>query len=313
MHHPIESREPKALKPHPLHRAHVPVPDKASPEWSAFIETVRNDARIRVPLLITKAGFVVDGWWRREAAVDLHLAEVPVQLCDDHEAALLIVETLTARKQMTRGAAVYLALGLLPEYASASEARRLKNKAAQRATTEQTIKVPSTGHLREEGSQRYLAERWGVGKGTIIQAETVRAKLHDLKEFTRWTGPGEGCLDAVIEKGQHAAVQARLRAEFEPLLFNGEKSLWTILQAVAGRLSTTLKPKIVQLEMVFGEKLDALFDGLLPKPAAAQAVIEEKLAGHDDLESLERIVRLGTGMAEAAQARIDTLTRQKSA
>lgn len=311
MNHTPETRDPKSLKRHALHKAHVPAPDKKSPEWGAFLETVRNDGRIRNRIKITKDGLVMDGWWRREAAVDLQLEEVPVEVGDEGEAALLIVETLTARKQMTRGAAVYLALGLLPEYATAAEARRLKNKAGQRSTLEKPInpKVASTGHP-EDGSRRYLAERWGCAKATVDQAAIVRDTLHNPKVFSEWAKK----LDAVLPKGGEAQLQAQIRAEMEPLLFNGEKSLWKILPAVAGRLSTVDKPKTVQMELVFGEKVDALFDlAHMPKHAAAQAVIEEKLSDQDDIESLERIVKLGTGMAEAAQARIVQLKKTKAA
>ena len=241
MTHPIETRDPHQIRTrHPLHKVHVPPPDKKSAEWVAFLETVRNDGRIRVAISITKDGQVIDGWWRREAAHDLQLDGIPCVVVDDGEAALLIVETLTARKQMTRGAAVYLALGMLADYAVASEARRLRNKSSQRTTGEKplTPKVSGTGQ-REEGSVRYLAERWGCGRDAVAQAINVRAHLHDSATFAAWVKQ----LDPKLPKGGLPELQASLRAEFEPLLFNGEKSLWTILQAAAGRLSTEDKPK----------------------------------------------------------------------
>lgn len=308
MNHTIETRDPHQVRTrHSLHKAHVPPPDKKSAEWAAFLETVRNDGRIRVAISITKDGQVIDGWWRREAAHDLQLDGIPCEVVDDAEAALLIVETLTARKQMTRGAAVYLALGMLADYATAANARRLKNRAAQRTTGEEQIdsKLPSTGH----GASRNLAARWGCAHGTVDQARLVRAHLHDGPTFADWLKK----INARPPEGGAAKLQAALRAEFEPLLFNGEKSLWTILQAAGGRLSTADKPKNVQLEMNFGLKLDALFGGDMPKPSAAQAVIEEKLQDNDDIEALERIVKFGQMTADAAQARIAELKKIRAA
>jgi len=225
---PLDSRAPNKLRRHPLHRAHVPAPDRQSPEWAAFVETVRADGRVREPLHITTDGLVMDGWWRREAASDLQLAEVPCQVDDPHEAALLIVETLTARKQMTRGAAAYLALGLLAEYSTAAERRRLRNAAAGRTTAEEPLFSTEQG-----GTYRYLAARFGVALGTLDKAREVRAFLHEPKELKTWLGRN----NLLKDHPDVAKTQAALRAEFEPLLFNGEKSLWKVLQAIAGRLT----------------------------------------------------------------------------
>lgn len=242
----IESRDPKPLRRHPLHTAHVPAPDKESPEWGAFVETVRNDGRVRVAITATKDGLVIDGWWRREAAVDLQLDQVPTEVVEQDEAALLIVETLTARKTMTRGAAVYLAIGMLPDYARAHDARRQRNVIAQKTTTEEALsgRVGSTAH---PDSSRYLAKRWGCGRKTVDQARLVRDTLHDPKTFAAWLKDTLHHRTADSEK-----LRLEFVAELEPLLFSGEKSLWTILQSVAGRFSFRKDAIEEQLDLFAG-------------------------------------------------------------
>jgi hypothetical protein len=232
------SRDPRSLRRAPLHKTHVPAPDKDSPQWAAFIETVRADGRVRVPVVITPGGLVADGWWRAEAARDLQLETIPCEEVPEQEAALIIVESLTARKQMTRGATVYLALGLLESYADAAEARRLRNVTAQRTTGEQRIDQKSLSSTPQAAGEysptlRYLGERWGVDHKTIFQARLVHRCLHDPKNFALW-------MKNIGVKGtpdDFAKSQAAIRAEFEPLLYNGDKSLWAILQAAAGRLT----------------------------------------------------------------------------
>jgi len=246
MHEPkIEFRDPVTLRRHPTHKAHVPEPDKDSEEWKGFVETLRADGRVREPLRITKDGLVMDGWYRREGAKDLQFDSVPCIVDDESEAALLMVETLTARKQMTRGAAVYLALGAMEEYAAAAERRRHRNLAARRKTTEQPVEGRVSG-TRQPGSIRYLAERWGCNHDTVHKAMQIRATLHDPKEFARWITKD---LELQIPEGDQRKIQADLRAEMEPLLFNGQKSLWSILQAAGGRLSTVDRPKVTRQQL----------------------------------------------------------------
>lgn len=246
----IELRDPNSLRRHPLHKAHIPPPDKGSPRWQAFADTVHADGRIITPIITTQDGLVMDGWSRREAAHDLQFEEVPCEVRDASEAPLFLVESLTARKQMTRGAAVYLALGLLPDYARACEDRRVRNVAAQRTTNE--AKLGGKDVIGTDHACRYLAQRWGCGVNTIVQARLVRALLHDPKAFIEWAKSDVGLHQGPQSEARRdpEKVMAALRAEFEPLLFNGEKSLWTILQAIAGRFAGARKePEQEQLEL----------------------------------------------------------------
>lgn len=304
----ISSKDPKSLKRHPLHKAHVPSPDKETPEWKAFSDAVHADGRIKVPLFVTPAGFVTDGWWRREAAVDWNLGEVPVAIHDDAEAAIDLVEGLTARKQMTRGAAVYLAIGLITEYARACENRRHRNQISKRTTNEQRIDPKGLLIGTDHTSCRYLAERLGCGANTVVQARLVRSHLHDLKIFSAWLKS----LEVKAPADRHAQMQEGLRAEIEPLLFNGEKSLWTVLQAAAGRLTTKDQPKRPGADAVeqLAEGLSKVFKRALALEEADDAgpAILHVVSAISAEEELERIEAIGLALQRAAQRRAKELT-----
>jgi hypothetical protein len=297
----IELRDPRSLRRHPLPKAHLPAPDKKSPEWIAFADTVHADGRIIVPLIITADGFVMKGWRRREAASDFQFTEVPCIVESSDNAALFLVEGLTARTQMTRGAAVYLAVGVLGEYAKAANARAAGNGIKHRTTTEERIDpsgVRSTAHP----SNRYLAKRWGCGETTIRQAHLIRALFYDVKAFEGWCKAENG----LHLSPNHAArrepghAQEQLRALFEPLLFNGEKSLWEIRQAIAGRLTTEGgKPPSKQLELFTGA-FDTVAGRLrywdqftgADRQKAARAVADLVEAAPDDLAAvIEKALR----------------------
>jgi hypothetical protein len=298
-----EIRSTGSLKRHPLHKAKVAAPDKTSAEWAAFVETIRADGRIRDAVKITEDGLVMDGWWRVEAARDLCL-DVPCEINDAGEAALLIVESLTARKQMTRGATVYLALGMLAEYSHAAELRRLRNAGAKRVTGEESLKeLSGTGQglssTRQVGSIRYLATRWGVNHETVHQAMEVRKFLHDPKHFAQW------CEDHNVASDR---TQEDLRAEFEPLLFNGEKSLWKIIQAAAGALTTEGKPKRSKQLELFGDRFTDFITcaARLGEPCKARAVIDRELESLDE-ESLLATAAMGKEIQSRALARLKEL------
>lgn len=303
-----ELRDCGSLKRHPLHKAKVAAPDKHSADWAAFVETVRADGRIRDAVKITPDGLVMDGWWRVLAARDLQLGEVPCEINDPNEAALLIVESLTARKQMTRGATVYLALGMLQEYTDAAERRRLGNVAKGRKTNEQNVDAKAVlsplASTRQEGSIRYLAEWFGCDHETVRKAKEVRAFLHDPKNLGAWLR------DHDVEVESVEQTQEQLRAEFEPLLFNGEKSLWKILQAAGGRLSTEGMPKVEkQLELFEGRFNEFIATAIrLPDLNSARDGMDERFAMMD-IESLGKIAALGEQILRAAEARLKQLKK----
>jgi hypothetical protein len=107
---------------------------------------------------------------------------------------------------MTRGAAIYLALALLPEFVAAAETRRLANLKRGVKTGENPLFLPKSSNWTSESVQG-LCERWGVGHETFNRARQV----HEI-----------------------FAAQPEVKAEWEPRLLSGEKNLWNVLSAVGG-------------------------------------------------------------------------------
>jgi len=203
-----ERRDPFMLKLHPLAKR-LPDPNTKSAEWLSFIESVRIGG-IRENIVITPEGLILHGKARWMAAKALELHEVPVAVRLETEAALVVVESLLHCKHMTRGAAVYLAIGLMPEFVAAANARRLGNLKRGDKTPEIALKVPNVQNERSGDTDETVAElceRWGTNETEFRRAVRVR-KLFE---------------------------NPALKAEFEPDLLSGEKSLWNVESAIKGR------------------------------------------------------------------------------
>jgi hypothetical protein len=201
-------RETQGLRLHPLHRT-IPPADKKSPEWRALLGSVAAGG-ILYPLLGTTDGQIMDGAWRWEAAKTLDLPEVPYEIREEREAATIIVESLLHRKQMTRGAAVYLLLPGLREFLEGCENRRLANLRRGSKTHEIPLKVPNRSALQfgnGEPCVDELCRRLGISDRTFFRAVEVRKILE---------------------------ADPELKAELEPELLNGEKNLWNVLSYVGG-------------------------------------------------------------------------------
>jgi len=182
-----EYRDPHSLRLHKL-RKHFPAIDKEMPDWIALTDSVAASGVLQ-PLLITAEGLIADGGWRWEAAKDRQFKEVPVQIIPDESVGIVIAETLIARKQMTRGATVYLMMPIIKEVVQSSEIRRLANISNGRKTNEIELKPQcfsnaSNSHSGEaEESIKNLCIRWGVGKDTFRKAKIVWQWLNE-PEFT---------------------------------------------------------------------------------------------------------------------------------
>jgi len=315
----IEQRDPRALKRkrHPLHRDHVPSPDKETPEWKAFSDTVQADGKIPGLVRITKEGFVVDGWWSVEAACDWQFEHVPCTVVEDGDVALVIVESLTARKQMTRGAAVYLALGLLPEYARACESRRIRNLAAKRTTNESNLEEKCCKPGLQQDSTRALAERFGCSHTTVFLASEVRKYLHDLPTFSEWMKEMEEKKPASARTParEHQALQAALRAEFEAQLFNGETAIKAVLPAIAGRFSTARKPRDEEQLELFQSDLSAVCRRVLKMEDVddAHAAVLRVLSGITEESELNRLQTFAEELGTAAKKRANELAQKSVA
>lgn len=199
-------KDPAELRLHKL-QSHIPAPDKKSTEWVAFIDSIHAGGILH-PLIITTDGQIMDGGWRWRAAKQLEMAEVPCVMREESEAAVIITESLLHRKQMTRGAAVYLALSLVKEFVESAESRRLSNLKRGHKTREIPLKSPKDSNFPSENeSVQELCARWGVAVETYKRARLVH---------------------------QIFASKPDLKTEWEPKLLSGEKNLWNVLSAIGG-------------------------------------------------------------------------------
>jgi hypothetical protein len=202
----IVQKAPADLRLHRL-QANIPAPDRDSTEWVAFVDSIQNGGILQ-PLIITPDGQIMDGGWRWRAAKQLDLLEVPCLIRSESEAAVIITESLLHRKQMTRGAAVYLALSLVSDFVASAETRRLNNLKRGNKTREIPLFSPKSSNCSsEENRVVNLCERWGIAAETYNRARQVREIFEASPE---------------------------IKEEWEPKLLSGEKNLWNILSAVGG-------------------------------------------------------------------------------
>jgi hypothetical protein len=255
----IEHRDPKSLRLHKL-RKHFPPINKDSSDWIALTDSVAASGILQ-PLLITAEGFIADGGWRWEAAKDWQLKEVPCQIVADDAVGVIIAETLLARKQMTRGAAVYLILPIVSAVVLSAEHRRLDNLKQGRKTNEIELKpqcFSMSSNWNSDESQmavRNLCFRLGVSKSTFYQARLVWELLNE---------PTCAALKKLFTDSHKKApanisqIQTDFRNELEPQLLMGEKNLWNVESGIKGALTGGAhEPPNKQLEL-FDDALEKL-------------------------------------------------------
>ena len=257
----IEYRDPKSLRLH-KHRKHFPAIDKEMPDWIALTDSV-SATGVLTPLLITAEGFIADGAWRWEAAKDWQLKEVPVQIIPDDMVALVIAETLICRKQMTRGATVYLMVPIAKEIVMSMELRRLANLSSGRKTNEIELKPQffpvSSNSTSEEGREsiRSLCMRWGISKDTFYKARLIWQWLNE-PDFAALKKLHEEMKVAVPPTGELRSLQETLRLDYEHLLLTGEKNLWNVESGIKGGLTGGAHEAPVKQLELFGDALDSL-------------------------------------------------------
>jgi ParB-like chromosome segregation protein Spo0J len=203
-----EARDPSDLRIHRLHKQHLPAQDTSTDNavWISFVDAISAAGPEGIPpLVITEAGEIMDGANRWLAAKQLAWPEIRCDIRPEHEAATIMVDSLFGQRSMTRGAKVYIALGLQKEFIESAEKRRLANLKQGRKTLEKPLKLPKESNLPSGASD--LCARWGVSVETYKRANQVREIF-----------------------AQHADI----KAEWEPKLLSGEKNLWNVLSAVGG-------------------------------------------------------------------------------
>jgi len=119
-----------------------------------------------------EAGVVVDGETRRRAALDLGLAEVPVEIVDEIEAIQIILRELCLRRNLTKGQRAYVAYPLLSPAHEEAQARRLQNLQKGQCFSVRHSVPDGDG----KGSVSALAESIGICQRMLRQA----AEIHRL-------------------------------------------------------------------------------------------------------------------------------------
>jgi hypothetical protein len=258
MTHKTEYRDPKTLKLHKL-RKHFPAVNKKSADYIAVNQSVHATGILQ-PLLITAEGFIADGGWRWEAAMDWQMTEVPCRVIPENLVGVVIAESLMSRKQMTRGAGIYLLIPIFRDIITSAEHRRLANVGRNTGEIDlkpQCFSKGSNSPSDETPTIQDTCKRLGVDKKTFRQARLVWNLLNDtdctdLKGFFDAAGRKAPALQ------QLQKLQQDFKAELEPLLLNGEKNLWNVVSSIGGSLiggEHELPQK--QLEL-FGDALDSL-------------------------------------------------------
>ncbi len=202
-------RQPAELPDHPL-LAHIPVWAATEPEFQHLkISIVARG--VDNPILLDSAGRVVDGRNRRNACAAAGLL-VPTRQVPDDEVATIIADSLGARRHVTKGAMAYL---LAPLLKPAVEEARARQAAALKRGDSPSSTQRTTGAVTVEA----LADGYGFGRSLLFQA----LDLHDKFK-----------------------AKPELRTQFEERILTGELGLGGALQAIAGKLATEDKPRVVR-------------------------------------------------------------------
>jgi len=239
----IEHRDPSALKPHPL-RARMPKRAKDSLAFAALTESIHTHG-VNEPLAITADGHIIDGIERWHAAKDWQLAAVPCIVHADEDAPRLIVESLTARRQMTRGAAVYCVIPLLTEFFKNCETRRVANIAKGKNTgaeipknlrKDQCFSKVAERLSGDEQSEKLVLAKLGVAHETLWQAR----KLWELLNEHGAHALRKHFADRGLDLTPIAAVEAQVRERLaiEPKLLNEGAGVGAALAGLGGKAAT---------------------------------------------------------------------------
>lgn len=222
------------LKRHPLNSKLMPEPVLHSAEWGAFKVGLSAAGPERIPpLLITKDGQIVDGKRRWLAARELQWTKLPCLICDEAEAALVIIDSFCGQRSLDLGAKAYISISGERDYIKAAEHRRLGNLRRGSKTIEKPL-IFSNHNPCGSANPEY-ADRIGVSFRTLEDAASVYRLFYDPK-CDGWQAfynnfPGLCPKLEVLKQ-----YQAEKRAEMEPEILSGARTIWQVRQAIAGWL-----------------------------------------------------------------------------
>lgn len=225
MNKPIEMRIPQQLLRHPK-LLELPNPPVTLQETEALKKDLRSRGFLD-PIKITEAGYVVDGWHRRNAAIDLY-QEVPCVIVDDHEVVEIAMAGLLLRRHLTKSARAYIAV---PMMAMTKEERlaKIRQNLSQVVDTAQSA---LSAHRGNGLSLEDIATSIDVGRRYVYMAEEVHKLLAVHSEFRPMVekslfceGAGLGGIKAGLEsridakkRGEHGGKRReQLEFDFAPL------------------------------------------------------------------------------------------------
>ena len=187
------------LTVHPL-LAPVPRLPVDSPEVQALIRSVETFGFLR-PVLVNDRAEIIDGRCLVLAAEKTGRTSVPALRCPDEDAAGLILDTLCARRHLSKSAQAYLAYPLLEPSAIARRQARMRGLLAGQNPR---WSMPSTSGTSGEE----IAAQFGLKRGLYFRARQTLALF---------------------------AAQPGYRAQMEPRLLAGEVSLQGVLSGWIGK------------------------------------------------------------------------------
>jgi hypothetical protein len=198
MHSPVPLPVEK-LSVHPL-LAPIPRLPLGSPVLDALIRSVETHGFLR-PVLVNERYEIMDGRCLVLAAEKTGQSTVPTLRCPDADAPALILDTLCARRHLSKGAQAYLAFPLLEASAAARHAARIRGLLAGKKPR---VSMPSThGQTVEE-----IAAQFGLKRDLYYQARQVAGIF---------------------------AAQPAFKSQMEPLVLSGEASLQGVMAAWNGK------------------------------------------------------------------------------
>lgn len=262
MRNPCDGRE---LTLHPFHKRHIPEPP-AGEAWDAFKDSVQENGVLQ-PILITADGKIMDGGWRWRAAKEHQLAEIPCIVRPESDVATILAETLLHRKPMTKGAAFYLMIPFLPDFAEEAGKRRLANLARGQKSFKNPINLRSK-LLASEENFLAISGRFGLSKETVRQAFKVRDLLHNenCKQLIAFYMGSFGKPERKIPPLEELrAYQKECRERLEAELYSGEKNLWNVISYIGGALPGTQEKRDDAAEQSTFDFYENLFTPVMEK------------------------------------------------
>lgn len=164
------ARATRGLRAH----EHELVPNLRGGQYEAFCADIAERG-ILAALEITRAGVVLDGRARLQAALELQLRTVPVRIVEPVDEREYVLRAALLRRDLNPSQRAALALELDSSEHARTEA---EGRRRQGLRSQQVATLPPAGKTRD-----YVAELAGVSARTVQDAETVRQ--HDQELFAR--------------------------------------------------------------------------------------------------------------------------------